>query len=290
MRDVAIVAARRTPIGTAGHGLASCTAADLAAAVLPPVLSDADLSADEVADVVLGNCTGPGGDVARVAALSAGLPSEVPALTVDRQCASGLAAVDLAAAVLRSTRGVVLAGGVESASTAPLRFWPGEPPVRYTRAPFAPADAGDPDMGPAADLLAEKAGVGRERQDAYAARSHARAVATRDAGGFDAETVPLGAVRGDERPRAGLGVERLARLCAWLRPHAICFVGLAGWRAAIDRKATVGWQPGDLGGVPVYVMPSTSGLNARIPRDELAAHLRAAAAGPADPVAGPTAR
>ena len=74
-----------------------------------------------------------------------------------------------------------------------------------------------------------------------------------------------------------------ARLCAWLRPQAICVVGLAGWRAAVDRKATVGWQPGDLGGVPVYVLPSTSGLNARIPRDELVDHLRAAAPGPRIP-------
>ena len=64
--DVAIVAARRTPIGTAGHGLAALTAADLAAAVLPPVLADAGLTADDVAEVVLGNCTGPGGDLARL--------------------------------------------------------------------------------------------------------------------------------------------------------------------------------------------------------------------------------
>ena len=77
-----------------------------------------------------------------------------------------------------------------------------------------------------------------------------------------------------------LGVEQLARLCAWLQPDAICLVGLSGWRAAVDRKANVGWQPGDLGGVPVYVMPSTSGLNARVHRDELAEHLRAAADGP----------
>ena len=76
------------------------------------------------------------------------------------------------------------------------------------------------------------------------------------------------------------GIERLTRLCAWLRPRALCLVGLAGWRAAVDRKASVGWQPGDLGGVPVYVMPSTSGLNARVPRHELADHLRRAADGP----------
>ena len=204
-----VVAALRTPIGTAGGALADVAAPDLAAPVLARLAAQAP---GVPRDVVLGNCTGPGGDVARVAALAAGLPSSVPALTVDRQCASGLAAVDLAATLLCTSRGVVLAGGVELASTAPLRFWPGDPPTRYTRAPFAPADVGDPDMGLAADVLAEKAGVTRERQDAYAARSHARAVATRDAGGFDAETVAVGPVTRDHRPRRGLAVERLSRL------------------------------------------------------------------------------
>jgi TDG/mug DNA glycosylase family protein len=74
------------------------------------------------------------------------------------------------------------------------------------------------------------------------------------------------------------GLERVARLCAWLRPGAVCFVGLAGWRAAADRKAVAGVQPEPLGDTPVYVMPSTSGLNARTPPSELADHLRAAAA------------
>lgn len=222
-----VVAALRTPIGTAGGALADVAAADLAAPVLAalaasvsalaasgPVSASVSGSVSDapMLDVVLGNCMGPGGNVARVAALAAGLPVDVPALTVDRQCGSGLAAVDVGAALVRASQGVVLAGGVESASTAPLRFWPGEPPVRYERAPFAPAELGDPDMGEAADLLAEKAGVSRARQDAYAARSHARAVATRDAGGFDAEVVPLQTLRRDERPRTGLGAERLARL------------------------------------------------------------------------------
>lgn len=76
------------------------------------------------------------------------------------------------------------------------------------------------------------------------------------------------------------GVERLERLCTWLRPAALAVVGLAGWRAAVDRRAAVGWQPEALGPTPVYVLPSTSGLNARVPLSELAAHLRAAADGP----------
>jgi TDG/mug DNA glycosylase family protein len=78
------------------------------------------------------------------------------------------------------------------------------------------------------------------------------------------------------------GVERLTLLCEWLRPGAVCIIGLAGWRAAVDRKAVTGWQPGDLGGRPVYVMPNPSGLNAHDTVDTLAVHLAAAYAGPDD--------
>jgi TDG/mug DNA glycosylase family protein len=74
------------------------------------------------------------------------------------------------------------------------------------------------------------------------------------------------------------GTARLERLVRWLQPSAVCFVGLAGWRAAVDRKAIAGVQPDGFGGVPAYVMPNTSGLNARVPLAELTDHLRAAAA------------
>lgn len=79
---------------------------------------------------------------------------------------------------------------------------------------------------------------------------------------------------GDDEFRAG--VERLERLCAWLRPRAVCVVGLSGWRAAVDRKAVAGWQARRLGGVPVYLMPNPSGLNAHSQVPDLAEHLRAA--------------
>jgi TDG/mug DNA glycosylase family protein len=77
------------------------------------------------------------------------------------------------------------------------------------------------------------------------------------------------------------GTARVERLVAWLAPCAVCFVGLGGYRDARDRHAQPGWQPQPFGGRPAYVMPNTSGLNARIPRAELAAHLRAAASEPA---------
>jgi TDG/mug DNA glycosylase family protein len=75
------------------------------------------------------------------------------------------------------------------------------------------------------------------------------------------------------------GVARLTRLCAWLRPGALCLVGLAGWRAAVDRRATTGWQTATVGGVPVYLMPSTSGLNASTQHAGFVDHLLAATAG-----------
>jgi len=231
--DAVIVAARRTPIGTAGHGLAKLAASDLAAATLVAVTKDlADLGlTEEPAEIVLGNCMGPGGNLARVAALQAGLPGSSPAITVDHQCGSGLAAVDLAAALAtRPARqdALMLAGGVESASTAPWRFWPpagDAPPRRYERAPFTPAELGDPEMGEAAGRVAQEAGISREQQDEYAARSHTRAVAAMQSGAFDAELVPVGNLIADERPRPGFTIDRLARLKPAFRPGGTVTAG-----------------------------------------------------------------
>jgi acetyl-CoA C-acetyltransferase len=199
-RTPVIVAARRTPIGTAGHALREVAVDRLAAAVL--TATHADAGGEPVDDVVLGVARGPGGDVARLAALAAGLGGRTPAVTVDRQCGSGLDAVVHAAALVQSGQAdLVLAGGAESASTGP----PG-------RARFTPDGTDDPDMGVAAEQVASEGGVGRARQDAYAARSHARAVAAQAAGRFAAELVPVAGLTADQRPRAGLTPDRLARL------------------------------------------------------------------------------
>ncbi len=217
MSDAFIVAARRTPIGTAGRAFAQMSAAELGGAVVRAVVDDLG---QDPSEVLLGNCMGPGGNVARVAALTAGLSARVPALTVDRQCAGGLAAVELGSRLVSGGAGPLVAGGVESASTAPWRFWPPQgqaAPVRYERAPFAPATE-DIDMGLAADLLAEERGVTRPRQDAYAAQSHARAVSAAARGEFADEIVPVGGVSTDERPRRGLTPELLARFPAAFRP------------------------------------------------------------------------
>lgn len=208
-----VVAARRTPIGTAGGALASLTVEELAGPVLAALTAQAPSGA-VIDDVYLGNCMGPGGNVARVSALSAGLDISIPAMTVDRQCASGLAAISTGADRVIASGATVLAGGVESASTAPWRMWPpneGETPVRYERAPFAPRGWSDPDMGAAADALAAAHGISRARQDEYAARSHERAVAAAATGAFASELIGVGGLLRDERPREGFTVDRLAR-------------------------------------------------------------------------------
>ncbi|MGJ7907297.1 thiolase family protein [Actinopolyspora sp. H202] len=209
-----VVAARRSPIGTAGGSLRDVELDRLAGATTSAVFDDAGFErADEV---LLGNTRGPGGNPARVAALRAGLGPETPGMTVDRQCASGLSTIVTAARLVSAGVGEhYLAGGAESASTAPWRAWrprdATEPPRFYSRAPFAPPEVGDPEMGPAADLVAAEAGITRQRQDEFAARSHRRASAAREAGRFDAELVGVNGVRHDERPRAGFDVGRLAR-------------------------------------------------------------------------------
>jgi len=206
-----IVAARRTAIGTAGRSFASLTVDELAAPVLAAVAHAVAPAGIAVDDVVLGNCMGPGGDLARVAALRAGLGDEVPGVTVDRQCGSGLDAVMQAASRVRAgDADLVVAGGAESASTAPHRHWPGSG-ERYTRAPFAPSGFPDPDMGPAADRLAALRGISRARQDAWSARSHARAAAAQARGVFDDEIVSVDDVVRDDRPRAAMDLARLAR-------------------------------------------------------------------------------
>jgi acetyl-CoA C-acetyltransferase len=127
---------------------------------------------------------------------------------VDRQCGSGLAAVlDAVTAIRAGDERPRIAGGVESASTAPTRSVGGVP---YDRAPFTPSGWPDPDMVRAAEDLAQADAITRERQDAHAARSHRRARAARDAGRFDAELVPLAGLRSDDS--VGVAESLLARL------------------------------------------------------------------------------
>ncbi|MGL3807160.1 thiolase family protein [Paeniglutamicibacter sp. R2-26] len=243
--DPVIIAARRSPIGTRGRALARLRVEELAAPVIRAALADAEAAHGApitVADVLMGNCMGPGGNPGRIAALAAGLGHGVPGMTVDRQCGSGLAAVlDAATAIRAGDARMRVAGGVESASTAPVRSADG---TAYSRAPFAPAGFADPEMTRAAEDLAVHDGISRARQDAHAARSHARARAARDAGRFDAEVVPMAGLRHDD---AIGGAERLLPRLPALFPGGSLTAGTAtriGDGAAALVIAPAGAMPG----------------------------------------------
>lgn len=218
-----IIDAVRTPIGTEHGSLKNVTVDQL----VTPLIAELAARCPEpaaISQVILGNLRGPGGSLARYCALDAGLPQQVTGLTVDQQCGAGLAAVECARGALALNPGFILAGGAQSASTQPRTFWPAalaDAPgglEEFTRAPFVPERFDDPGVGLAADLLAEECGIGRARQDAYAARSHQRAVHSIDAGVFDDEIVLIAGVTTDERPRRGFTQQRLARFRPVFRP------------------------------------------------------------------------
>ncbi|KPA23604.1 putative acetyl-CoA acyltransferase [Shimia sp. SK013] len=230
-RQPVIIAARRSAIGRARGMFTSLDVEDLAAPVMQAAISDANIAPTQIDEVILGNAAGPGGNVARLAALHAGLPAAIPAVTVDRQCGSGLEAIWQACLRIASGSATcILAGGVESQSRAPLRTLPASGDLaehRYVRARFAPEAIGDPDMGEAAENVAETYGISRARQDAFAERSQSRAAAAQTAGAFSAEIVAIAGQSQDECIRAGMTVARLARLRPAFRKGGTVTVGNA---------------------------------------------------------------
>lgn len=231
-----IAAAFRTPIGRINGSLAAIEPASLVAPLIRQILAETGLAADAVDDVILGNAANSAGNLARLAALEAGLPVSVPGMTVDRQCGSGLEAIALAARLIQAGAGrFYLAGGTESTSRAHLRLRPsvepGGAPEPLRRARMAPDTIGDPDMGIAAENVATFAGISRGRQDAFALESHRRAVAAQQAGRFDGEIVPVetpaGLVTRDECPRETTSLEKLAALKPVFRPDGTVTAGNA---------------------------------------------------------------
>lgn len=224
-RQPVIIAALRSPICRANGQLKRLRAPDLLAPVIKSLVASAGVDPATVDDVIIGNAVGGGGNMARFAALQAGLPISVPGLTVDRQCGSGLDAIALAARLVMSGGDpLYIAGGVESISTAPARANRNDDGGLdfYSRATFVPAGFGDPDMGVAAENVASKYGVTRERQDQYALRSHRRALDAAAAGRFAAEIVPLehasNVVDLDDGPKPSLRASLMARFPAAFVP------------------------------------------------------------------------
>lgn len=225
--DAFIVGGARTPIGRYGGALAGHRPDDLAALVVAEAVRRANVDPAALDEVVLGAVNQSGEDnrnVARMATLLAGLPDTIPGYTVNRLCASGLSAVVAARQMIAAgDADLVLAGGVESMTRAP---WVMEKPGRAWAKPGAAFDTAigwrfpnprfDADttlaMPETAERVAQQWGLARDELDAFALRSHERAVAARSSGHFAAEIVPVGDVEHDEGPRADTSLERLSRL------------------------------------------------------------------------------
>jgi 3-oxoadipyl-CoA thiolase len=234
--DAFITAAVRTPIGRAGGVLADVRPDDLAAAAIAGLVRAAELPVDRIEDVIFGCANQAGEDnrnVARMAALLAGLPIEVPGQTVNRLCGSGLQAAASAAHAVRAGEGdLFIAGGVESMTRAPYITLKSGKAWDRTAPSTADSTVGwrfvNPRMksdwtislGETAERVGAMYGIDRSAQDAFAVESQRRAQAAIQAGAFDAEIVPVEVARGqkteritrDEPPRPGVTLEGLARL------------------------------------------------------------------------------
>jgi 3-oxoadipyl-CoA thiolase len=236
--EALIVDAVRTPMGRFAGQLSTVRPDDLASRAIEAAVERTGLRRDDVDDVYFGNANGAGEEnrnVARMAALLAGLPVEVPGATVNRLCASGLEAVNQAARSIMVGEGdLLLGGGVESMSRAP---WVMMKPERgFARGGVELVDTvlgwrlvnprmaerySTESMGETAENVAERYGVSREDQDAFAYESHKRAVAAQESGRFDDEIVTVEApqpkgdpvtIHSDEGPRPDIDMERLAKL------------------------------------------------------------------------------
>jgi 3-oxoadipyl-CoA thiolase len=253
MPEAVILDALRTPIGRYGGVLAPVRPDDLAARVLAAAVERNGLDSSTVDEVYMG-CTNQAGEdnrnLARMASLIAGLPQEVPGVTVNRLCASGLEAVVQGARQIRLGEAqLVLAGGAESMSRAPLvtlkpeRGFPrGNAELVDTTIgwrfvnPSLAARYSTEAMGETAENVAERYGVSREDQDGYALESHRRAIAAAEAGRFDDEIVtvdvpqPKGdplTIHADEGPRPDTTLERLAGLAPVFRDGGTVTAGNA---------------------------------------------------------------
>ncbi|WP_374287055.1 acetyl-CoA C-acetyltransferase [Pseudomonas fluvialis] len=232
MQDVVIVAASRTAIGSFQGSLANVAAVDLGAAVIRRLLEQTGLEAAQVDEVILGHVltAGAGQNTARQAALKAGLPHAVPALTLNKVCGSGLKALHLAAQAIRcGDAEVVIAGGMENMSQAPYVMPAARTGQRMGHGKLIDTmiqdglwDAfNDYHMGITAENLVDKYAISREEQDAFAAASQQKAVAAIEAGRFTDEITPIlipsrkgepVSFASDEQPRAGTTAESLAKL------------------------------------------------------------------------------
>ena len=245
-QDVMIVGAARTPIGRFMGGLSSLPATDLGGVAIRAAVERAGIDPATIDEVLMGQViqAGAGQAPARQAALAAGLPSTVSATTINKVCGSGLKAVMLGAQAIRSGYAhVIVAGGMENMSAGPYLLPRARQGYRLGNAELVDAVVHDGlwcaqehwHMGSAAELIAHEAGISRAAQDAFALRSHHRAIAAQDTGHFDAEIAPVeipargGAtvIRTDEGPRRDTSADALARLKPAFDPQGTVTAGNA---------------------------------------------------------------
>lgn len=232
MKEVMIVGATRTPIGSFRGSLSSLSAVELGAAAVRHLLENSGLSAEQVDELIFGQVltAGCGQNPARQTALTAGLPVSTPATTVNLVCGAGLKAVQLAAQAIRSgDADVAIAGGQESMSSAPYLLDGARSGLRFGHTGLQDSmitdglwDAfNDYHMGITAENVARENDISRAQQDAFAARSQHKAASAIEAGRFDAEIAPVTVKQGkkpslivsrDEQPRPGTTAEQLAQL------------------------------------------------------------------------------
>ncbi|MFG2719522.1 acetyl-CoA C-acetyltransferase [Streptomyces sp. NPDC048416] len=225
MTEAYIVEAVRTPVGRRRGALAAVHPADLGAHVLTALIERSGIDPAAVEDVVFGclDTVGPqAGDIARTSWLAAGLPEEVPGVTVDRQCGSSQQALHFAAqGVLSGTQDLVVAGGTQNMSMIPIAFASrrAAEPLGLTDGPFLGSQGWRARYGDApvdqfhgAQLIAEKWGISRRAMEEFALSSHLRAIRAVDEGRFARETVPYADVTTDEGPRRDTTLEKMAAL------------------------------------------------------------------------------
>ncbi|MGB3699601.1 MAG: acetyl-CoA C-acetyltransferase [Gordonia sp. (in: high G+C Gram-positive bacteria)] len=228
MPEAFIIDAARTPVGRRGGALAATHPLDLAAHIISTLVERNDIDPAAVDDVILGcldNIGAQAGDIARTAALAAGLPETVTGVTIDRQCGSSQQAVHFAAqAVMSGTADLIVAGGVQQMSWFPLlsAITAGEPygsTDLYTGSDRWHARYGDAEITQfrGAELIAEKWNITREEMEAYSLESHRRALHAMAEGRFDTEIVPFAGLTADEGPRPDTSAEKMAALPT-LRP------------------------------------------------------------------------
>lgn len=226
-REAVIVSAVRSAIGRQGGALATVPAHVFGAEVIKEAIRRASVQPEMIEDIIMGNVISGGGNIARLTALQTGLSLELPGLTIDRQCGSGINAVTLAAQAIRAGDGdIYIAGGIESMSRAPyLMDKPDKPyspvPPSFRKSRLSPEEIGNPPMGITAENLAEKYSISREEQDEFALASQHKMAAAMADGRFDKQIVPITipvrkgepiVFKKDEHPRPQTTIEALSKL------------------------------------------------------------------------------